>query len=439
MDYKNKYLKYKLKYQQLKSKYIGGNPFLLPDTIIKGPNYLCHLKLEDKNIYLFGETHKNLSDITCGDSSKTMLDWLNIDVIPKYTEESLLDIFIEKPYLLHRNFEEDTEEDKEDRYKKILENDQTLDKLVTLIVKPTKNTRIHTIDIRNEISPILGRLSILDAEIKYLFFNMPQSKEYISVNHKILLNCLDIVIEWSFLMFFDTENRIIVKEKLYKIIKIDLLKYITDLQKFDLHWKFVYNFIDIKKVIEYLLLDVDFLPVTDFKFSDKVMRDELIQAPIFSKIYDKIDDKYKAGFLELNRELFSLKDQFFENYKKFKDSFNDKISIPNIPREGYLENFEKYNLFPEFENIEMICELLNSYLAFFVDVYTIGRLLKPYVKSCIVYTGLSHTKNLNNKLQKIFRFEKKYENTDINSITWEIFLDNSLDCVNLKNFNLFIS
>jgi hypothetical protein len=88
MDYKYKYLKYKNKYIALKKQYAGENSIILPNRIIKGPSYMCHLNLEDKNIYLFGEIHKNLTDIICSNNGwKTMLEWLNKDIIPKYKDD----------------------------------------------------------------------------------------------------------------------------------------------------------------------------------------------------------------------------------------------------------------------------------------------------------------------------------------------------------------
>jgi hypothetical protein len=74
-----------------------------------------------------------------------------------------------------------------------------------------------------------------------------------------------------------------------------------------------------------------------------------------------------------------------------------------------------------------------------MDIYIIGKLLRYDIKSCIVYTGIAHTKYINNKLQKLFEFKIKYEPIEINNIKyWPDHEENSLNCLNLNNLNLIL-
>jgi len=421
MDYKYKYFKYKNKYTALKKQYAGSNSIILPHTIIKGPSYMCHLNLEDKNIYLFGEIHKNLTDIICSNNGwKTMLEWLNKDIIPKYKDDYKLDIFIERKKI-------------NNKYLKPIKTNRTLSELENLVIEPFKNIRIHKIDIRYTAN-ILASLGELDSNIRYLYLNMPNCKEIINNNHIILLKCLDIIIDWSILIFFK-KDRIINKEKLLNIINTDLTKYINDLKLINNNSKFNEIFIDLTDCILNMnneILSQEF----NFNFLGNYRNDGII----FTEIFDNIDEKYKKEFSELNKELFNLKDQFDEKYKIFKNLFIKKLNEKNyLSPVIYLEIFNRNNIFLEFENITMICFLLVYFMSLFMDIYIIGKLLRYDIKSCIVYTGIAHTKYINNKLQKLFEFKIKYEPIEVNSIKyWPEYEVNSLNCLNLNNLNLIL-
>jgi hypothetical protein len=202
MNFIHKYNKYLIKYEQL-----GSGSVKLSDVIIKGPRYMCHLNNKNKNIYLFGEQHKNLSDITCGDKeSIRMIDWLQTEVIPKYEGDNILDIFLEIAYgTKWSGIPEDKLE--EDRLLRLARED-TLNNLVTLTQKIPEHTRIHTIDTRNEISPIFSRLQKLDNYIRTFMYS-PNYIKYISENHGLLLECLDEVINLHTIQFFKPDDKVI--------------------------------------------------------------------------------------------------------------------------------------------------------------------------------------------------------------------------------------
>lgn len=72
-----------------------------------------------------------------------------------------------------------------------------------------------------------------------------------------------------------------------------------------------------------------------------------------------------------------------------------------------------------------------------MDLYVIGRMLKPYIKSCFVYTGFSHTKNIYNNLMNL-GFTIKNESNKISDISWSDRYDNTKHCVDIKNLELHI-
>ncbi len=449
MSYHNKYLKYKNKYLQYKNM-LGGASIKLPEVLIKGPNYMCHLNQENKNIYLFGETHKSIQNITCGvnEQSKTMIEWLQNDVIPNYTNDNILDIFIEQPYFFASKYKIMPLGEKENEFSQILKQDTTYSQMKSLIVKPSKNIRVHTIDIRNEINTILQRFGLLDNMIRK-FLTFPNCKEYIYTNHKILLKCIDIVINWFLIMFFNKDNKIIVKDDLTKIITNKLIPYINKLEiiikNHELYIKHSanidYEFQLMREFIEEIITDIDFIPITNFNYpegeGEKI--DGLLNNLLFNKIYKKIDEKYKKKFIDLNRELIALTSIFFEKYINFKQLFYQKIDLPEPPRDIniLLEEFDNEYIIPDFNNINEVQDIFISLFALFMDVYTIGRLLKPYIKTCLIYAGLSHIKNIYNQLNKI-GFNIVYESNQISDITWFNMYDNSKDCVKITNLELHI-
>jgi hypothetical protein len=404
---------------------------------------MCHLNKNDKNIYLFGEVHMKNDMIACGDEeTPIMIDWLRNDIIPKFVDNSILDIFIEKPYSYKQRYIDSPDEKKEKRISELLESNQTYHQMETLIVKPPKNTRIHTIDIRNELSSIIGRLGYLDFMIReYVLY--PNCCEYICKNHYILIKCMDILIDWFNIMFFKEENKIIEKNKLIKLINNELIVYINGLEKlikaselYKLHLEGIDKSIKLMKShINEILLNIDFIPITNFNSESE---EGLLINQLFNKIYKKMDEKYKPKFIELNGGLFSLRDIFIKKYRNFKKFYHDKLSNKNISNIDILsQNFDDKKEIPEFNNIHEVSEIFISLLADFMDLYVIGRVLKPYIKSCFVYTGFSHTKNIYNNLMNL-GFTIKNETSKISDITWSDRLDNTKHCINIKNLELHI-
>lgn len=439
MLYQNKYAKYYNKYKQLGN----ADGSILPDVVIKGPMYMCHLNHKNKNIYLFGETHTKISDITCGDkNSIRMIDWLQTNVIPKYIDDNILDIFLELPSKLNWDHVESEEKLEEDRKLK-LTMDNTLANLATLTQKTPKNTRVHTVDTRNELSTILGKIERLDTNIRN-FMKSPRYIEYISQNHIMLLDCLDIVINLHTIQFFKIDNKIIDIDEVSAIINDKLTKYMTGIEEIVISESFYYDNKDaidngiatFKYMIKEISLDIDYIPNINFNFPPEEYIPGILYDHLLNKTMTKIDDEYKSFFINLNQRLFILKGLFHEKYDIFKTSFVEKLQIPD--RNPNLLGDEFYNTltFPDFNNISEIANLYISFMGLFMDVYVIGRLLKPYVKSCIIYTGQRHTQNINKQLI-LYGFNLIYETSPIDKIKEEDKYDNSKDCISIPGSTKF--
>jgi len=434
-----KYVMYKKKYIELKKAMKGGS-ITLPNLLIKGPVYLGHLNFSDKNIYLLGEAHIKTQDITCGDSeTPTVFEWIQNDIIPKYTGANMLDIFIEQPYFYKSGSKEFKECIIARRNK-----DSMLPKMLELINNPSKNLRVHTIDIRNELSMIFGRLAHIESIITK-FLDIPNLKIYIIKNHNILLNCLDVTINWFTFIFLKPGENIIIKKELTDHITKKLIPYINGLEGIMINeeiYKIHKHFIDIdiktmKEQIEELLGDIDFIP--DTKFENSNDNEHVLNNKLFHKIYEKIDSQYKLKFSELNQELIKILTLFVKKYNNFKKSFNPNTrNYRTININEILQYFENTHDIPDFNNIMECCEIAISVLALFMDLYVIGRLLKPYVKNCFIYTGHSHTKNIYNKLKQI-GFNIMNETDNINRLAWENMGDTFKHCIQIKDLELHIN
>jgi hypothetical protein len=442
MLYQNKYIKYVSKYKQLGN---ATTSYILPSIVIKGPMYMCHLNYKNKNIYLFGETHKKISDITCGDEkSLRMIDWLQTNVIPKYIGGNILDIFIELPLKLNWD-DAESEEKLEENRKLKLSMDNTLVNLVTLTQKTPENTRIHTVDTRNELSQILGKIRMLDINIRN-FMKSPRYIEYISQNHIMLLECLDIVINLHTIQYFNIDDKIINIDEVSVIINDKLTKYMIGIEEivtsesfYDANKDAIDNDISVfKYMIKEILLDINYVPKTDFNFPPEEYIPGILHDHLLNKIMIKIDDEYKSFFIDLNQKLFTLKRLFHEKYDTFKTSFIEKLQIPDRNLNLLSDEFYNSLIFPDFNNISEIADLYISFMALFMDLYIIGRLLKPYIKSCIIYTGLRHTQNINKQLI-LYGFNLIYETSPIDEIKEEDKYDDSKDCVNITDLNLITS
>ena len=440
MDYKNKYKKYKNKYLSLKNtRYLkGGNIFTIQPVKLKGIAYFGHLQnsITTKNLILIGEVHVELDKLDpiekCKESKK-IIDWLNDDIISQFkdTPDKKLDIFFEWPYKISYK-----EEKKEINMSKFREINSTLYNLATLIIEKPENTRIHTFDFRDAFFEITTRIGELDKIFRHNIY--PNTESYIIRNHIKLFQCLDELIKLFFMIFFDKEKIQLTVESITN--GLDLIfrpYYLTYSQIFGNLKQNIENMNEILEEIQKNLISLDKINFADF---DGEYIDGILPNKLFVKNYNKIDPIFQSQYMKQNRKLMEIKEDFNEKYRTFKELFaehiikytDEEINIENI--ENIIE-FEENYIIHDFTSINNCQDLFISFMSEVVDLYTIGRILKSYVKTGIYYAGLSHVKNIFKKLQE-YDFELKYESNPINKTTWENIGDYDNYCIDIEQISI---
>jgi len=201
------------------------------------------------------------------------------------------------------------------------------------------------------------------------------------------------------------------------------------------------------KIIKNQIISIDsrllnFINRSDYK--DRTFPEKLIMNEIFIKGYDKIEDKTeKELFLELNNEFkkvwedFCIKsidflkeldknpkyeEQFFVLHKYNRNESNDKwIKDKKLP--------DKFNY------MEEVIEYMINILSLLVDIYTIGRLLKPYINNLVIYVGSQHGTNIVKELINKFNFKIEYSDSEYSHIGLQ-----DIDiktCINIKNLPIW--
>jgi hypothetical protein len=112
------------------------------------------------------------------------------------------------------------------------------------------------------------------------------------------------------------------------------------------------------------------------------------------------------------KNYFNRHDDFIEELKKCLEKskynihhINKCIEELNIDIKTILDDYYLSETIPEIKDMNMSLEIFISVLAKTSDIYTIGRLLKPYVKNAIIYMGADHGKNITKYLIDYFDFE----------------------------------
>ena len=166
MDFKNKYLKYKKKYLNLRLK-IGGNT-----NYVAGPVSFRHLKNKEygNNLYIFGDVHESTENM-CIQGSNSKLLHLFIDEIIKQNPEIQFDIGIEQGHKEIKIFaKQDTPLATFDNYfsnivKEKKYNNLRLHFLDNRIVK-----KIYTVDefTNSSNDPVIQKFDIMRDNLKFL-------------------------------------------------------------------------------------------------------------------------------------------------------------------------------------------------------------------------------------------------------------------------------
>jgi hypothetical protein len=462
MDYYLKYLKYKNKYLKLKEQdqeiQKGGEIQINPVTL-KGINYLGHYKKGDKNIILTGEVHIDLSYLDHIDNcngSITLVNWLKRDVIPQFEKnKDGLDIFFEWIYKLKYKY---TEEEKEKREKKLAYFygiNETFYNLAGLMIDDPQNVRIHTFDVREALINILVRLYEIEFINLDLIDNLTRLNELneknlklIKTNQNQLIECINVIIQLNIMIFFENKKTEIKPEEIKRKIINNIENLNKNISMIEISDKIFREELlsDLKnkmedkmeELIEQLML-LDKINYADIEKLEII--DQILPNKLFTQIYNKIPHEYQEKFVELNKNLIMIKDKFMEKYMLFTESYDLTVCL-NKPFDK-AQRVNEFELsyenpdyeFPDFNCIEDCIHFFLSVMTILVDVYAFGRMLKPYIKTCIYHAGLSHTKNIAKYLESV-GFTKQYESNDINKVTWENINDMTNNCINVGEFKI---
>ena len=327
--------------------------------------------------------------------------------------------------------------------------DSTLFNLAVLIMEKPINTRIHTFDFRDdflEITIKIGRLDKLFRENIY-----PNTKNYIMYNHIKLLDSFDELIKLFFMIFFDKKKTQLNKDiiaGLKELIVNNITDYINGLDVIFKPYYLTYpqQFIHLKEYIDYmneifeeLKKDLSGLDKINFADFDSEYIDGILPNTLFVKNYNKIDPKFQSQYMIHNRKLIEIIEDFSQKYKTFKELFTKHIIKYTDEEEEFIKQqrivFEEENIINDFTNINSCQDLFISVVSEVIDLYAIGRMLKPYVKTSVYYAGLTHTKNIIKKLQE-YSFELKYESNSINRTTWENIGEYENYCIDIKQISI---
>ena len=331
---------------------------------VHGPVNYVYLKRksDNKHIIIFYDVHDTENNQKCTESSIDIVEFIKKHLAPHFTSKNKLDIFVEQP-LFYKENEEYTEP-------------SSLDKMRRLLNKCPENMRCHHADVR-----------------KYIGFDI----------------------------YFNLKNLYTDMIEHFRINRM------TDLFNVKLFNSFIPNYINL---LESCLQQISYMYLTD-----KTFHKDLLQSSLFSKQYKKIskDDQYK--YLAINKKLkqeiknyFNLHDKFIgelnECLEKSKNTIRhiDKcIQQNNIDIYKMLDDFYIYEIIPEIKDLNMSLELLISIISKTSDIYTIGRLLKPYVKTAVVYMGAEHGRNISKFLVDTFDFEIINSYKDQGYPSWKTF------------------
>jgi len=340
---------------------------------IKGPvNYVqLYRRLDDKNIYIFYDIHANGIDQKCSkgiDLSK----YLKSKIFPNLSEKLQIDLFVEQQLFYKMS-------DSTIEFGESSDDIDSISKMRVLLQKCHKNVRCHYMDVRFELNGSLKDI------------NRQNDVFYESIDELILKDRDDVDIEKLYLM--TAKHNESIKE-----------------------------------------LIVSIFDVFDYMYGEKTLkfRESLIQNKLYQKIYDKLE-KYDRSPFELNNVKYK---KIMEEYNKRKKEYFDRMKVdPDIELSSYIEridNQEEYNIkkndmldgfeltkeIPELNNFDELIDMYISVQSILVDIYTVGRLLKSYMKYVLIYAGVSHCKNIIDILTKDFGFEIIYSSKDVNFPSW---------------------
>ena len=327
-------------------------------TIVRGPCNYVHLRKGDKNIYVVYEIHsKGGSHEVCppewSGQSIDVVQWIKRDFLPKYTKDNKLDIFVEMWIFEKERFE--------------VENASSLDKIRHFITHCDERARCHAIDIRAIMCSTMHTIM----EINETFYSL-----------------YDDIMNW--IKFSTEHNNIGASDSFHGMLKKLTIGTVNTM----------------KKIFENMLIFID---------QQKTNIDpRLIQSRIYQKIYDKLDKNDKEYFVQLNTKTKDLIAEFMYSAITYFRQITDDPTIEQHDKNilQFNDTFSSTNEIPTLNNFDQVTSVYTAVTSKLMDVYVIGRLLKLYVKDCLIYVGAEHGKNIVKELIS-HGFEVVYKANDI--------------------------
>jgi len=397
-----------------------------PQVLIDGPvsAYRLENKSMNKVVYLFGDQHSELtSENNCkSDISIDIQQYIHNIILNNPTIQ--YDIFIEQGSLEFKKDIVNTDYN--------LHTNDTLTNTIKYFEKLKNlnlhNFRLHYIDIRWSllipIDPIIDKISITTKIFDRIYF-LPFYKK-VSIN-------LYIYYIIFFLTYIDylksTINKKINKQENIEELTFEHFKsndkqiFITSLNKYFNIFGIVSD--DNKKYS--LFLEQTNIQQYLFhiqKYLYKLISNETIH--IIEHLINNINDVY----VKIHRYYYNLlldigKIIQFEDLNNYSTIQFYKIkSISDIILKNLMQSYE-------------IDKDITIFFAYFVDIYTIYRLQKQYIKNCIIYAGNAHITNIVNELVTTYNYTETHTNGLIHIVGYnypQVGYNGHKKCVDLTNF-----
>jgi hypothetical protein len=340
----------------------------------------------------FFDVHGDGKDQKCNDKeSKDILSFFRNTIFPHYRSTGkYMDLFVEQ-ILFYRHSETTITSLNEEYQKKELD---ALTSMRLLLNQCPPSVRCHTIDVRGEELSILFKLR----EINDNFF---------SVMYDPSIDPTDIIGYHSQAIKNNFDNMISVINQIISI--------------YDYHF---------------------------FREKSIKIEEGLIQNKLFNKIYGKLLEADKEFFIEINIKYFKIWEQYIKQLEIFKKTYSanpgqmyiDYTNGTQLQSELYKKRNDILitHTIPAINNFYEACDHLISVTSFLLDIYTIGRLLKPYASTSFIYAGAAHCQNIIRELTTS-KFKIINQCHDYTKITDEYIETNyhNLYCVDIKNLELY--
>jgi hypothetical protein len=168
---------------------------------------------------------------------------------------------------------------------------------------------------------------------------------------------------------------------------------------------------------------------------------KLIGDLLFIQQYKKLHLLDKKPYRQLHIHVKKLIDNYVEINRalltKLSQNFKSDIYTNSLNQKRDL--FMKNNTLPEmFNSFDESTDFLISVSAKLLNVYTIGRILKPGINNIIIYVGADHAKDITKQLTSKFDFNLIHQHDDISYPKWKNIMT-TVPIINISKFKPFWS